>query len=119
MDFATERSADGGPPGPFASTMMETDEELFAGFWSITVLDSDATAMFVIIVPAVPTFTIALMLSVEVVFEDIVPTDHTPELATYVPADVVAEMKVKPGGRLSCTVAPVEVAGPDAETVTV
>ncbi len=62
--------------------MMETDDELFVGFGSITVLDSDATAMFVIIWPAVPALTIALTLSVDVVFGDRLPTIQTPDVAT-------------------------------------
>jgi hypothetical protein len=98
---------------------METDEELLVGFWSMTVLDSATTALFVIVRPAVPALTIALTKSVEVVFGASVPTVQMPVLVLYVPCEVVAEIKVKPGGKTSVAVTPVEEAGPNAETVTV
>jgi hypothetical protein len=47
-------------------TMTGTVEELFPGFGSVVEAFSPTTAVFVIVVPAVPAFTVAAMFNVAV-----------------------------------------------------
>jgi hypothetical protein len=85
----------------------------------VTAGDSLTFAVFVIVVPAVPAFTVAWIVSVAFALEARSPTSHSPVEVEYVPCDVVAFTKVSPEGMVSVATTPVDVAGPSAETVMV
>jgi len=81
--------------------------------------DSDAVAVFVIVVLAVPVFTVARKSNVPEDPAGKLPTVQIPVEVAYDPGEVVAETKVRPAGKRSLTSTSVEVAGPKAETLTV
>jgi hypothetical protein len=70
------------PPPPFEATVIEADDELLAGFESVELADSVIIPLFVIVVPAVPAFTVAVIASVAVELAGMSPMVQIPvELA--------------------------------------
>ena len=94
-------------------------EELLPGFWSVELPFSPTFAVFEIVDPAVPEFTVAAMFRVAVELGDISPIVQVPVELAYVPSDAVAFTKVRPLGKVSVATTPVDVAGPKADTVSV
>lgn len=82
-------------------------------------VDSLMVAVFVIVVPAVPEFTVAVITSVAVELGAIVPMVQTPVELANVPCDEVADTNVTPAGKISFATTPVEVTGPSAAAVNV
>src|SRR5690242_21525940 len=95
-------------------TEIVTVEELFDGFGSVRSVDSRTTAVFAMVVPAVPAFTVAAIVSVALELAARPPIVHVPVLELYVPCEVVAETKVKPDGSVSVATMSVDVVGPKA-----
>ncbi len=93
-----------------------TVELLFVGLESVVEAFSPTTAVFVIVVPAVPVFTLAAITSVAVELAGKLPIIQVPVELAYVPCDEVAFTKVRPEGKVSVATTPVDVAGPSALT---
>ena len=101
------------------SIQIETLELSFAVFVSVSEEDSATVAVFVMVVPTVPAFTVAVIVRVAVELAETVPTFHEPVELEYEPCEVVAETKVNPAGNVSVATTPVDVAGPRSVTETV
>jgi hypothetical protein len=97
-------------------TVIGTDEEVFVE-GLLSVVDSPTVAVFVIVWPASPEFTVAAIsrLAVELALKS--PIVHVPVELAYVPTDAVALSNVSPEGKISVATTSVEVAGPVAVTV--
>ena len=103
----------------FACTVTEALALLFARFGSVVEAFSPTIALFVIVWPAVPAFTVAVIwrLAVELALK--LPIVHVPVELAYVPTEATALSNVSPEGKVSVATTPVEAAGPRAETVNV
>jgi hypothetical protein len=88
-------------------------------FVSLIEADSLTVEVFVMIVPAVPEFTEAVIVSVAVELVASVPIVHMPVELAYVPVEAFDEMNLSVEGKVSEATTPVEVAGPRSLTLIV